>query len=1107
MRPRRLTAAGGAVLMGLSLSLAVPSATAAERPNGGDQPLSSSASGRAEVLTLVTGDRLHVHREAGDALGVRVEPAEGREHVTFVRYADGDRLTVIPSDALGLVRSGLLDERLFDVRGLLEQGFADGGPLPLIVSYAEGSDPGARVSVLSEEASTGRVLESLNAVAVHPDEDSGDGVWSEITQDDAEVRVFSGGVERVWLNGRAQLLDEESNAQVGAPEVWESGYTGEGVTIAVLDSGYDPEHPDFADAVTEAVDFVDPEGSALDEDGHGTHVAGTVAGRGTASGGAHRGVAPDADLLVGKVCGPFDCPEDAIIAGMEWAAASDAVAVNLSLGGWHSDGTDPMSLAVNALTEGTGTLFVIAAGNFGADESVSSPAAADAALAVGSVTKSDELSDFSSRGPRVGDRAVKPEIAAPGTAIVSARAAGTSMGSPVDEHHTSADGTSMASPHVAGAVALLAQANPDWTAPDFRAALMASAQPLEGIGIAGQGAGRLDVARAIDQTVVSEPAAVSLGNFLWPQADLEPVVETVTYRNSGDEDVTLDLAFDVVGSEGEAAPDGLVELSASEVTVPAGGTAEVEITVDPTVNEVTGYLSGQLLATDGEVSVSTPAGVFVEEESYDLDLTILDREGETPEWALLVAENAETGEDTQILPDENGDYVGRLTKGTYNLLGIITTTYPGGEGDEEISEDHTYVIGSGIDVTSGDAEATLDAAPGVRVRADTERPAELTAWDSSVVGEHRLFGVGVAGMAGGGSTPLYAVPGEGSFALTYLPILESTSGDEDYAYHLAFELVDEIPEEILFAPSDEELAEVTATYHGQGVEATGNRAVIARFDYAHMYIRVPRTVEVPSTETLYYSVEDNLSYMESFDHSDPDAGIYEYWDRTSTYETGSSESSWNLAPLTVRGLAQRFGDEVMIGSSLFTTSDADFYDVYGGSDGGVTGEVTLSHEGEVIASSEDVAYLIAPLPSGPAEFTVEANATRDVPWSSLGSSAEARWTFHSDTAGETEAEEQPMLGVRFSGAAGDADLLGRLPGGGEHVLSVDVERAVGEVAELSVEVSTDDGETWEVVEVVDGTVTVEHPEEGFVSLRASATDSEGNSVEQTVIRSYQVISE
>ncbi|WP_337661788.1 S8 family peptidase [Actinoalloteichus sp. AHMU CJ021] len=1100
MRPRRLTAAGGAVLMGLSLALAVPSATAAEQSNR-DAPLSSSASGRAEVLTLVTGDRLHVHREAGDAFGVRVEPAEGREHVTFVRYADGDRLVVIPSDALGLVRSGLLDERLFDVRGLLEQGFADGGPLPLIVSYAEGSDPGARASVLSEEASTGRVLESLNAVAVHPDEDSGDGVWSEITQEDAEARVFSGGVERVWLNGRAQLLDEESNAQVGAPEVWESGYTGEGVTVAVLDSGYDPEHPDFADAVTEAVDFVDPEGSALDEDGHGTHVAGTVAGRGTASGGAHRGVAPDADLLVGKVCGPFDCPEDAIIAGMEWAAASDAVAVNLSLGGWHSDGTDPMSLAVNALTEGTGTLFVIAAGNDGPGERVNTPATADEALAVGSVTKSDELSYFSSQGPRAGDRAVKPEIAAPGSAIISARAAGTSMGSPVDEHHTSADGTSMASPHVAGAVALLAQANPDWTAPDFRAALMASAQPLEGIGVAGQGAGRLDVARAVNQTVVTEPTAVSLGNFSWPRDGLEPVVETVTYRNSGDEDVTLDLAFDVVGSEGEAAPDGLVELSASEVTVPAGGTAEVEIVVDPTVNEVAGYLGGQLLATDGEVSVSTPAGVFVEEESYDLDLTILDREGETAPWAMVFAENTETGDVTFLVTDENDNYGTRLAKGTYDLFALVDTS-PAGEDNAEMFSEWTYVSQAGVDLTSGNAEVTLDASPAVPVRVETERPAELTAWDSSLNSGHRHANVGASADA---ASPLYVVPGEGSFALAYKPVLESAS-EEDYTYHLAFELVDEIPEEVLFAPSDEELAKVTTTYHGQGIEARGERTVAPRFDYDAMWAYQVREVGLPSDETLYYSVGQGFTYEELLTLSDPDAEIHEQWERVSTYETGSSESSWNLAPVTVNGFAERIYDLAMIAPQLFTTSDADRYEAYSGTGNGVNGQLTLSHEGEVIASTED-AVLLMLLPSGPAEFTVEANATRDVPWSSLGSSAEARWTFHSDTAGETEAEEQPMLGVRFSGAAGDADLLGRLPGGGEHVLSVDVERAVGEVAELSVEVSTDDGETWEVVEVVDGTVTVEHPEEGFVSLRASATDSEGNSVEQTVIRSYQVISE
>ncbi len=90
-----------------------------------------------------------------------------------------------------------------------------------------------------------------------------------------------------------------------------------------------------------------------------------------------------------------------MIAGMEWAAAeAKAKVVNLSLGGDPSDGTDPVSLALNQLSRQHGTLFVVAAGNRGADRTVSTPAAADEALAVASVTKSDQLSPFSSRGPR-----------------------------------------------------------------------------------------------------------------------------------------------------------------------------------------------------------------------------------------------------------------------------------------------------------------------------------------------------------------------------------------------------------------------------------------------------------------------------------------------------------------------------------------------------------------------------------------------------------------------------------------------------------------------------------------------------------------------------------
>ena len=138
--------------------------------------------------------------------------------------------------------------------------------------------------------------------------------------------------------------------------------------------------------------------------GHGTHVASTIAGSGAASGGKYRGVAPDATLLFGKVCENDGCTDSAILAGMQWAAVEQhAAVVNMSLGGGDTPEVDPLEEAVETLTAQTGTLFVIAAGNDGVDGSVGSPGTADAALTVGAVDRDDELADFSSRGPRVGD--------------------------------------------------------------------------------------------------------------------------------------------------------------------------------------------------------------------------------------------------------------------------------------------------------------------------------------------------------------------------------------------------------------------------------------------------------------------------------------------------------------------------------------------------------------------------------------------------------------------------------------------------------------------------------------------------------------------------------
>ncbi|MFD1326283.1 S8 family serine peptidase, partial [Micromonospora sonneratiae] len=164
---------------------------------------------------------------------------------------------------------------------------------------------------------------------------------------------------------------------------------------------------------------------------------------------------------------------------------------------------DPLEQAVNTLTAQTGTLFVIAAGNDGGEGTVGSPGSADAALTVGAVDRDDELAEFSSRGPRVGDEAIKPDVTAPGVDIVAARASGTEMGEPVGDSYVTSSGTSMATPHVAGAVALLAQQHPTWKADQLKATLVGSAKPNPGLTAFEQGAGRVDVARAITQTVTT----------------------------------------------------------------------------------------------------------------------------------------------------------------------------------------------------------------------------------------------------------------------------------------------------------------------------------------------------------------------------------------------------------------------------------------------------------------------------------------------------------------------------------------------------------------------------------------------------------------------------
>src|SRR5690606_31344779 len=350
--------------------------------------------------------------------------------------------------------SGRLDRRLFDVAGLVAAGYDDPrrSTIPLILQH-EAGEPVTATSASGEPdgATVKRRLASARAAAVSEDKGAATRFWAWLTgrtvaaprmkaeDGDAETLEIGGAlgenVRKVWLDGPVTATLDRSVPAVKAPQAWAKGYTGKGVQVAVLDSGIDTGHPDLDDAVVAEKDFTGS-GHTGDRFGHGTHVASIITGDGSASGGAYQGVAPDAELINAKVLDDAgNGTESSIIAGMEWAVDQGADVVNMSLGAWPNDGQDPMSLALNRLSRSSGALFVVAAGNDGPDRyTVSTPGSADEALTVAATERDGRAAEFSSGGPRVGDYAMKPEIAAPGSGIVAARAESTTPGPPAGEH-------------------------------------------------------------------------------------------------------------------------------------------------------------------------------------------------------------------------------------------------------------------------------------------------------------------------------------------------------------------------------------------------------------------------------------------------------------------------------------------------------------------------------------------------------------------------------------------------------------------------------------------------------------------------------------------------
>lgn len=1142
-RPRRYLAATAAVVtIGALIPLTGPGGVQAAAPTTAE---ATQATGRTTV-TLVTGDRVRYVPGRGGADGqvLDVRPGPGRDRIPFRVVRLGRQQLVLPLDAAGLVASGKVDRRLFDV-GLLARsrlGDRDAPKLPLLLEHT-----GRATKALTAGTEVARELPVIDAVAVRAERRTTAQLWKRWT---AHGRLAA-GLERIRLDGGVTISLDRSVPQIGAPEAWKAGATGKGVKVAVLDTGYDATHPDLA-KVAGGKDFTG-EGDLVDRNGHGTHVVSTITGSGKASGGRYKGVAPDAEVIVGKVCDRYGrCPDSSIIAGMQWAAAQGARVVSLSLGGQPTDGTDPMAEAVNELTASTGALFVIAAGNDGeyGEQTVGTPASADAALAVASVTKADTLSPFSSRGPRYGDLALKPDVSAPGSRIVAARAAGTLPQFAIDEHYAELSGTSMATPHVAGAAAIVAQLHPGWKAEQLRSALTGSAHGLKDLGVFAQGAGRVDVARAIHQHVTSTEAVLNLGTAAYPHDDDEPLTKTVAYRNDGDRPVTLRLRTQVKGPDG---PSRLVRLARTTLTVPAHGTASTTVSADTRGGTADGAYGGWIVAEGGGESVRTAVGLNKEVPSFDLKIRMLDRKGEpaSDDWdagtvAVVYATDAATGLGAAARVVD-GTATLRLTRGTYVLEGLQGLSTRAGEGYDEIA-----YAGEPSQRIDHDGEVLIDARTTRQVR--TTAPAAGLTLAMASVGFARPVGTQtmVTGMA-----VISGLQPDAPVVRMYVARNKTGTEREFTGFaHAAWAVrpPDQKPDREFYLnspyvyndvarwpgrfPRNPELtnsgyARVDATYPTAVLGTHGNRYVIPVLKTAdgrefggslfvpNLEMRLPfhRPEYVAAGAGIRWAHElDTWHVLDESTGEIADDSIL--WGPTTTYRAGRTYTErwggavfgpglrstqvgapWSRQPVP---WVYRDGDSVTVSAPMFSDSGAGR-----AGDSAIESELTtVDRDGVRIASSDAPVQQVFALPAGKATYTLTKQLTRPADRYPLSPRVTAAWTFRSARTADGSAVALPLLSVRYDPRLDDRD---RAPAG-RFSLPVSVVgqdgSGAGPARTVAVEASYDDGRTWHRTPVRRGgdgwTATLEHPAIGFVSLRTTARDAAGNQVLLTTIRAYGI---
>jgi subtilisin family serine protease len=1089
---------------------AVATAAAVALAAGMTSPASAKpeqrATGAAQLsshhrITLITGDRVSVDSK-GRVVGL--ERGKGREHIPVqIRKADGHTL-VIPADAARLVSTGKLDQRLFDITELNKSAnrASQKNGLKVIVGY-KGAATATKADV-RDAGTLRRTLKTLNADAVQtPHKDTAE-LWDAVTNGDKTAS----GVAHVWLDGVRKATLDKSVPQIGAPKAWAAGYNGKGVKIAVLDTGVDASHPDLKNQVVEAKNF-STSADAKDRVGHGTHVASIAAGTGAKSGGKYKGVAPGASILAGKVLDDTGSGDDSgILAGMEWAAAQGADVVNLSLGGMDTPEEDPLEAAVNKLSAEKGILFAIAAGNSG-PESVGSPGSANAALTVGAVDDKDKLAGFSSTGPRLGDGAIKPDVTAPGVDITAASAKGSLIEQEVGEKpagYLTISGTSMATPHVAGAAAILKQQHPEWTYAELKGALTASTKggkytPFQ------QGSGRIQVDKAIKQTVIADPVSVSFGTQQWPHTDDKPDTKKLTYRNLGKQDVTLTLSATATNPKGQAAPAGFFKLGATKVTVPAnGGTASVDVTVNTKLGgTLDGAYSAYVTATGGGQSVRTAAAVNREVQSYDVTVKHIGRDGKPTDGyntVLFGYSGLGNGRGYQVPPVASGTTTMRVPKGAYLLDAWIMKDFVTLEGGLD------WLVQPKLNVTKN-TSVTIDARK--------TKSADITVPDAQAkqTGAASDYFYGEAGIGIGFGLDTFANLRMAHLGPEVTGLSQTWNGQWTKGANAEYDVA--TTAKVKKIQGDKvrhfKASELATVKNNLGAAASGKSGGLATWGLfpENVVLGLPVEQKLPGARTLYLSTSDKIQWSFDFEqYAGKDAdGVpvidaYYTLGNPQTFKAGQKYSkTFNTAVFGPRLNADfglfRQGNEIYGIVPLFADGAGN-----AGSSDFTSVATSLYRNGTKVGTNADPLFGggIFKVPAGDAEYKLTTSVKRSVKVAAASTRIDASWTFRSKKPAGEDAAKLPASTVRFNAKTG---LDSKVEADKKVTFPVTVEGAAkgSNLKSLSVYVSYDYGQTWKKVEVKNGKITVKNPAKGkAVSFHAKIADKKGNKSTISIYNAY-----